>query len=265
MTRRAGTTLAATLAIILLGATGAFADSWDDCDGWDRDHGDDKGRFCEIREFSMADLGSLEVDAAPNGGIKVAAWDRSEIKVKARISVWDKDEADAREIAASIDVHTDGGRVRAESRNERNWSVSFRIQAPRNTDLDLESHNGGISVAGIEGHLRIETHNGGLSLDSVAGDVVARTQNGGVSIELDGDSWQGSGLDVQTTNGGVTLNIPSNYSAELETGTVNGRIRIDFPVTVQGEIGRRLTTTLGSGGALIKVKTTNGGVRINKS
>lgn len=265
MKRSAGMTLAATLAITILGATGAYADSWDDCDGWDRDHGDSKGRFCEVRELTMADLGSLEVDAAPNGGIKVEAWDRAEIKVLARVSVWDRDEADARDIAASIEIHTDGGRVRAESRREHNWSVSFRIQAPRSTDLDLESHNGGISVAGIEGHLRIETHNGGLSLDSLAGDVVARTQNGGVSVELAGDSWQGSGLDVQTTNGGVTLDIPSNYSAELETGTVNGRIKIDFPVTVQGEIGRRLTTTLGSGGASIKVKTTNGGVRINKS
>jgi DUF4097 and DUF4098 domain-containing protein YvlB len=263
MHKRSFVALAATLAIILLGAPGAFADSWDDCDGWERD--DRKGRFCEIREYSMADLGSLEVDATPNGGIKVAAWGQSEIKVMAKVSVWDEDENDARDIAASIDIFTDGGRVRAESDRRKNWSVSYRIQAPSQTDLDLESHNGGISVAGIEGHLRIETHNGGLSLDSVAGDVVARTQNGGVSVELDGSSWRGTGLDVETTNGGVTLDIPSNYSAELETGTVNGRIKIDFPVTVQGEIGRRLTTTLGSGGAPIKVKTTNGGVRINEN
>ena len=53
------------------------------------------------------------------------------------------------------------------------------------------------------------------------------------------------------------------YSAELEAGTVNGRIRIDFPVTVQGEIGRSLTTTLGAGGATIRAKTRNGGVRIS--
>lgn len=264
MERRWNKTLAAMVAM-MIAATGAFASDWDDCDGWEHE-GDwgNKGRFCETREMTIADLGSLVVDAAPNGGISVKAWDRAEILVEARITVWDRDENDARDMAAGIEIYTDGGRIRAESEERRNWSVSFRIQAPRNTDLDLESHNGGISVAGIEGQLRIETHNGGLSLDAIAGDVVARTRNGGIRVDLDGDTWRGRGLDVETTNGGVTLDVPSNYSAELETGTVNGRVRIDFPVTVQGEIGRKLNTTLGSGGPTIRVKTTNGGVRINE-
>ena len=203
------------------------------------------------------------VDAVPNGGIKVVAWDRAEILVEARVQVWDEDEDDALRKAAGIEIFTDGGRVRAESRYEDNWSVSYRIKAPRKTDLQLDSRNGGISVTGIVGELRIETRNGGLTLDSVAGDVVARTRNGGVQVELAGNRWEGSGLDVETRNGGVELEIPDGYSAELETGTVNGRISIDFPVTVRGEIGRSISTTLGSGGAPIRVKTTNGGVRVS--
>jgi hypothetical protein len=37
-------------------------------------------------------------------------------------------------------------------------------------------------------------------------------------------------------------------------------------VTVQGELSSRrgITTTLGSGGAPVRVRTTNGGVRINR-
>jgi len=263
MNRRYGMTLAVTLALILMAATGAIAD-WDDCDGFERD--DDygrKGRYCEVREMTLPDLGSLVVDATPNGGIKVEVWDRGEIFVEARVQVWDEDEADAMKKAAGIEIHDNGGRLRAESREDDNWSVSYRIKAPRQTDLELDSHNGGVSVAGIMGELRIETHNGGLTLDSVAGDVVARTHNGGVHVELAGDSWEGVGLDVETRNGGIELEMSENYSAELETGTVNGRIKIDFPVTVQGEIGRSLTTTLGSGGAPIRVKTRNGGVKIS--
>lgn len=265
MNRRYALTFAATLALILMAATGAVAD-WDDCDGFERD-GDwgRKGRYCEVREMTLPDLGSLVVDAKPNGGIKVVAWDRDEIFVEARIQVWDEDESDAVRKASGIEIHDSGGRIRAESREEDNWSVSYRIKAPRNTDLELESHNGGVSVAGIMGQLRIETHNGGLSLDSVAGDVVARTRNGGVHVELAGDRWEGEGLDVETRNGGVKLEMSESYSAELETGTVNGRIKIDFPVIVSGEIGRSLNTTLGSGGAPIRVKTRNGGVRISSN
>lgn len=266
MNPRATRTLISTLALALALCGGALAHGWEECDGWrqDDDWGD-KGRYCELRELELGALSALAVDAAPNGGIKVVAGGDDAIRIEAKISVWRETEAEARETAAAIRIYTDGGRVRAEAGGRDNWSVSYRIQAPRRTDLDLESHNGGISVAGIEGHLKVETHNGGLTLDSLAGDVVARTRNGGVSVKLDGERWTGSGLDVETRNGGVSVDIPADYSAELETGTVNGRIKIDFPVMVEGEIGRRLTTTLGSGGAPIRVVTTNGGVRIEKN
>ena len=38
-------------------------------------------RACEIRESRMPPTGSLDVDAAPNGGIHVSAWDKNEILV----------------------------------------------------------------------------------------------------------------------------------------------------------------------------------------
>jgi hypothetical protein len=50
----------------------------------------------------------------------------------------------------------------------------------------------------------------------------------------------------------------------LETGTTNGRINVEFPITVQGTIGRRIETTLGSGGARLRAVTTNGGVTISR-
>jgi DUF4097 and DUF4098 domain-containing protein YvlB len=110
----------------------------------------------------------------------------------------------------------------------------------------------------------METQNGGIHLDAVNGDVVAETMNGGLHVALDGDRWEGKGLDATTTNGGVRVSVPRDYSAHLETGTVNGGVDIDFPVTVQGRIGRRISTDLGRGGATIRVMTQNGGVVIKR-
>jgi len=62
----------------------------------------------------------------------------------------------------------------------------------------------------------------------------------------------------------VEVAIPATYNARLETGTVNGGMEIGFPVTVQGKINRRLTTQLGSGGPLVRVTTTNGGVTLRR-
>ncbi len=72
-------------------------------------------------------------------------------------------------------------------------------------------------------------------------------------------------MDVSTTNGGVKLGVPSNYSAHFETGTVNGSVRVDFPTTVQGRVSKDLSFDVGQGGATIKVTTTNGGVKITRS
>jgi DUF4097 and DUF4098 domain-containing protein YvlB len=102
-------------------------------------------------------------------------------------------------------------------------------------------------------------------LKKLGGTVKGSTTNGGLVVELAGDRWDGETLDVRTTNGGVVMSIPENYSANLETGTVNGGISVDFPVTVQGDLKKQLAVNLGSGGATIKAMTTNGGVRIRRS
>ena len=140
--------------------------------------------------------------------------------------------------------------------------MTWEVRVPRDTDLSLETHNGGISIAGVGGDIQFEALNGGVHLEQVSGDVEGRTMNGGLDIALDGSRWNGAGLDVETTNGGVILRVPESYSADLETGTVNGGIEVDFPVRIQGRVGRRLTTTLGDGGPRVRAMTTNGGVQI---
>ena len=71
-------------------------------------------------------------------------------------------------------------------------------------------------------------------------------------------------LDARTTNGGVTVSMPERYSAHFETATSNGNLRVDFPMTVRGEIGKNLATDIGSGGPTIHVETINGGVNVKK-
>ena len=170
-------------------------------------------------------------------------------------------------LAEAVRLSIEPGRIRAEGPdNRRNewWAVGFEVHVPAESDLDLRAQNGGLGVLGVTGQLRLDTQNGGIYLQSVNGDVVAETMNGGLHIELTGDRWEGKGLDANTTNGGVHLRVPDGYSAHLETGTLNGGVDIDFPVTVRGRIGRRISTELGKGGATVRATTTNGGVRVTR-
>ena len=235
----------------------------------DNNYGDrDYERHCEVRESTMP-AGPLSVDAGQNGGVSIEGWDRNEIRVRAIVQTSARDAADARSLAGQVQVQAGGGRVYAtgpESLRRQSWSVSYRINVPRRNDLDLHASNGGITVVGVIGNVRFDTTNGGVRLQDVGGRVNGETRNGGLNVTLSGSRWEGEGLDVQTSNGGVNLLIPDGYNAELETRTVNGGLRIDFPITVQGELtgNRGLSTTLGSGGPLVRVRTTNGGVTIRR-
>jgi DUF4097 and DUF4098 domain-containing protein YvlB len=144
--------------------------------------------------------------------------------------------------------------------------VSFDVYVPRHSDLTLATENGPLSIEDVIGTMDLSTENGPLELTAVGGAVKARVQNGPLGVRLEGAKWEGTGLDAETVNGPVDLEIPEGYSARLETGTVNGPMSVGFPmtVTVQGRITQHLSTVLGQGGALVHVATTNGPLTIRR-
>jgi DUF4097 and DUF4098 domain-containing protein YvlB len=232
--------------------------------GWCDDRGNnDRSTFCEVREETVSGVNPLDVDAGRNGGIRVRGWDRGDVMVRARIVGYAETDAEARRVVSGVRIVTAGGNVRADGPDAQ-WSVSFEIQVPRTALLTLSTNNGGISIEDFQGTAKFRARNGGVSLSNVSGDIRGETTNGGVTIDLTGDRWDGAGLDVETHNGGIRMTLPEHYSAALETGTTNGGVKIDFPVPVQGTVGRRLNTTLGAGGAKIRAITTNGGVTIRR-
>lgn len=256
---------AVSLAAGAAGAQVRSAEEWlDRCaDGW----GSDREVHCLVKEQTLpARGGVIAVEGGQNGGISVRSWDRDSVLVRAKIQGWGDSEDDARRMAEAVRLVVDG-RISADGPSRQRggwWAASFELYVPARTNLDLETHNGGIGIENITGDIRFNATNGGISLSGLGGNVRGRTTNGGLAIELTGDRWAGEQLDVVTTNGGVRLTIPERYNARLETGTTNGFISIDFPITVQGQIGRKIATTLGEGGPLVRVMTTNGAVKVRR-
>lgn len=281
--RRFFPTALAALALLCAAPATALAQDDDDFDDDDeewmedcRDDGsrwsrrDRRARHCEIRETGLrAPGGTLRVDPGRNGGVAVRAWDRDSIHVIARIQTQASSVADAEAMAREVKVTTSGTITAAGPDNmgrDEHWSVTFVVYAPRRSNLDLATENGPLSVRGISGSMTLSAQNGPVALKGVAGDVRARVRNGPLSVELAGSRWEGAGLDAEATNGPAVLSIPEGYSANLETGTVNGPMSVDFPLTVtfQGRLTQRLSTKLGDGGAPVRVVTTNGPMVIRR-
>lgn len=233
----------------------------------DRNWKSDRARFCEVRNYTISPTSRITVDGRDNGGVSFFGWDRNEVRIVALVETNASSDDEAAGLAKQVRVETSGGNVRADGPSwghNTSWSVSYHIYVPRRSNLEATTRNGGVSAQMVEGTMEFRATNGGISLDQVGGDVRAETTNGGVSARLTGNTWRGRGLDLRTTNGGVRLAIPRNYNARLQTGTTNGGLTVDFPITVQGRFGRHFETQLGSGGPLVRAITTNGGVRITE-
>jgi len=230
---------------------------------WD----DGRSRFCEVREESLRAGGTLTVDGGQNGGATIRGWDGDQVRVSARIQVYAPTEARARELARQVTVRTTGSHVRAEGPEQSRgtgWSVVYDIQVPRRQDVSVVTRNGPLAVEDVRGRMTLRASNGPVSLRRVGGTVHARVQNGPLNVVLDGDRWNGDGLDAESVNGPVTLVVPRTYSAQLEVGNVNGPVNVDLPLPEGFRSGRHLKTTLGGGGAPVRVVTTNGPLTVRR-
>jgi hypothetical protein len=229
----------------------------------------DRARHCEVREQSLPSIGQLSVDAGRNGGATVKGWLRNDVLVRARVEATGDTESAAAQMASQVTIDGSGGQVRAtgpEAANNSWWSVSYEIFVPQMTDLELKTHNGGMTISDVRGRIHFDGNNGGVQLKRLAGDVSGATVNGGIQVELTGAMWDGRQLEVSTHNGGVTVAVPANYSAHLQAEVGNGGIQSDFPLMAEASgRPRRVDHYLGAGGALIHITTGNGQVRFKRS
>ena len=219
----------------------------------------------ELRDVAWrASGGALEVDCGRNGGVIVTGWGRDSIRVVARVQAEAESQSRADELARGVRIVNQGGKLSAEGPDtgeDESWSVTFDVLAPRNRTLRLEAENGPVCVADMNGTMELVTVNGPMVLSAISGEVHARTENGPLTVSLTGSQWRGAGLDAATVNGPVMLAVPRNYSCLLETGTVNGPMKMNIELTVQGRIDfthKRLSVKMGSGGPRVRAITTNG-------
>lgn len=137
----------------------------------------------------------------------------------------------------------------------------------RNTNgaVQVMNTNGVVEVRDVAGECDIKTTNGRIDLAGVAGGVRAKTTNGSIELRLV-DLLDAPILDLRTTNGGITAELPVNFAGWISARTTKGSIRSAFPVTIEerGFAGNRLEGQIGEGHARLQLQTTNGSIKIRK-
>ena len=155
-----------------------------------------------------------------------------------------------------IEVGDVGGEVEAKTAGGH---ISLgRVMGP----IDLDSSGGHIEVDGSAGDARIQTAGGGVTLRAMEGYVEASTNVGDMEVELAHGNSQGCDLD--TDDGDIELRVPATEGYQIEARAHGGTVKTRMAVQGQASNGR-LEGTIGSGGALVKLRTGDGDIFISES
>lgn len=209
--------------------------SSDDC----RDHlrvGNDDYR-ANVRDEEIKTIPNqpLTIKAEHNGGIQVTTWDKPEVSLKLCKQIAIDDESEGRRLLAETRLEINGSNISVHAPQENHHSLGtlLLVKAPKNANLNLSVHNGGVSLSGFtgtaeahaenggisfrrsSGKLTAEAQNGGISIKDCGGDVSAKVENGGLSIALP-ERWEGKGLEAHARNGGLVMSVPKTFSGGLE-------------------------------------------------
>lgn len=226
----------------------------------------------------VANVRSLKLSAAQNGGVYVSG--------STGYSVRACKAAEIESALSGIHTNVSGNEVTTDGPGTDNWTVFYIVTVPRGGTLDVESHNGPISLRDVDGTvtaravngpistrgssgtLDLHTNNGPISLKGGSGTVKLDAQNGPISVKLDESTWNGS-LDASTRNGPLSVKLPRNFSSgtliEAERGPVTCRADLcrdarrsvtddDFPRRIE----------FGSGPTVVHMSTVNGPISVNE-
>jgi DUF4097 and DUF4098 domain-containing protein YvlB len=191
-------------------------------------------RTQEDRTIAPNSISKLRISGLQNGGIQVVGWERDEIFVRACKAAAASNRSEAKSTLDHIKLEVRGGDVTVSGLERRQSWVHLLVRVPKQIAMEVETHNGPLSLRGISakaldaravngpvslqdciGKIVVEVQNGPVSLVRSSGDIRLRAQNGPMSVELD-KAWQGEGLEASTRNGPLELRIPERYGSGVE-------------------------------------------------
>lgn len=137
-------------------------------------------------------------------------------------------------------------------------------------DVTIRSGDGAIRMDAVEGKLDFETGDGSISGEAKPTSLRAHTDDGSIRIEVQRESKMDTDWDVETSDGTVTLTLPSDFNGLIDAESRDGSVRANHPSIKdeqrdgesRDERRRTLKATLGSGGKLLRVRTGDGSIRI---
>lgn len=134
--------------------------------------------------------------------------------------------------------------------------------------INVSSVNEGIKITGTSGDITAETTNGSITLTRIeSSSVDVATING--NIVYDGTIHSQGRYNFTTHNGDIVMTVPESANATFSVRTYNGdfstALSLKGPDRSEVRRGRRVTYTLGNGGAEVELESFGGAIRLRRA
>ena len=267
--RRGSRGAAVLAALLLLPATLASAASksegeWRAGDSFSFRKAIPAGKTIEIKGIN----GSISATATSGAEVQVEATRRAQKSDPASVTIEVIEHADGITLCAKYPTPpgedenecAPGGGGRMNTRNN-DVQVNFQVKVPAGVRLAARTVNGDVDADGLKAPVEAATVNGSVQV-STSSWASAATVNGSIVADM-GSAALPDDIEFSTVNGRIRITLPSSVNADVRVETVNGTIDTDFPITVRGKFGKqRLQGTIGKGGRRIDAQTVNGNVAL---
>lgn len=182
--------------------------------------------------------------------------------------------------SANINAVSGDGSIRAEAIEGRIVlrTTDGSVTASRlGGDVQIRSGDGSIRIDNATGKLDLETDDGSIGVEAQPSVLRLSTGDGSVRVALDPDTVMTDNWDITTSDGSVTLTLPGRFNAELDAETSDGAVRSNHPLLdtedgrqkgessrERGERRRAMRAKIGDGGKLLKIRSGDGSIRIER-
>ncbi|HXL38100.1 MAG TPA: DUF4097 family beta strand repeat-containing protein, partial [Ktedonobacteraceae bacterium] len=113
----------------------------------------------------------------------------------------------------------DGNTINASVPDGQQGSGDLQVLVPQGSNLQLQTNSGNITVQGVDGQMTLTTNDGSIdtSNDVLSGSSTISTNSG--DINFDGTFDTPGTTQFQTTNGEITVTVPSSSAFHVDAST----------------------------------------------
>jgi hypothetical protein len=135
--------------------------------------------------------------------------------------------------------------------------------------LHARTGDGSLRFENVAGNVDLESSDGGARLSGALHVVRLRTGDGAVEVQAEAGSSMAADWDIRTGDGGLRLELPADFNANLDASTHDGAVRVrGFGEPASGgrddDAGRELTRVLGSGGKSLRLRCSSGTILVSR-